>query len=326
MTDFLSFPLPVLLLLLGLFALFLSIGGTIAGSTAPEGKEKLVGIAGTLLIISGIAIFIWQPEVTPPLPTPTAADTAALESLTPTQTATAVPLTNTPTAAADTAVPSPETPSPTPSPTSAPTTEPEPTPDEIIQIASTGGDNWVYAGPDKINARLGAMQLDEKGVVLGKDKWENWVKVKTERDVTGWVELEKVEFVVGTLPEVAVAWPPSTTSVASTTTSSGSGQCMAVTLASQDWPSKEFDDIWIRWANVPDDVHMIRIRVDGNVNGASLPLIYPTSSDLESDEYYIGYWKFIERNFSTGVTFTYSLSALDEGNHVLCTVTGQFDQ
>ena len=206
---------------------------------------------------------------------------------------------------------------------------PEPTRDEIIQIFSTNSDHWIYAGPDTINMRLGAMQRNEKGIVLGKDKWEIWVKVETERGVTGWVTLDNVEFMIGTLEEVPVAWPTSSSDVVITnpgSSDSNSDNCIEVKIASQDWPSKAFDDIWIEWSNVPASGEKIRVDVTGNVNGKDMPLIYPTISEVDEGQYYIGYWKFIERDFSTNTRFTYTLQVLNENNDDLCTTSGTFDQ
>lgn len=334
--DTLGFPLHILLILLGGAGWILTTGGKIGDTQFSDGQAKYIKpiSIGTLFVGIIWTLGIYIPAPTPPFPVtpitvlietqapPTETSIAEEPTILPTSTTEPKLPTQTP---IETAVMPTDTPPSTDTPEPPPTSEPATSISDIIQVQSLGGDIWVYAGADTINIRLGDMKQVEKGIVLGKDRWENWVKVETEREVVGWVQLEKVTFISGAIEDVPVAWPLSGSGLVAVGTQTSSS-CINVTLSTQDWPSQHFDDIWLQWSNVSDETTSIKIEITGDVDGSSTALIFPTYSDVSEAEYYIGYWKFVEKGFPKGVTFTYSVSAIAADNTQICTTFGTFTQ
>lgn len=223
------------------------------------------------------------------------------------------------------------TPTHTPSPTA--TNTPAPVGQIIAQVTETAQDTWVYTGPGNANLRLGSMRIDETGVVLGKDKWNGWYKVRTSSNVEGWVDITHLTLIQGSHGDVAVIWPSADDTLGSSSTNStdlptgggSSSQCAVVTLDFREWPNEKFDDITVSWTNVPPNTAYFIFAANGTLNGEEAPLIYPTQVNVE-EEYLIGLWKFTERGFTSSGTFSYALQAKTSSGTTICTTTGTFTQ
>lgn len=220
------------------------------------------------------------------------------------------------------------TPTHTPSPTA--TNTPAPVGQIIAQVTETAQDTWVYTGPGNANLRLGSMRTGETGVVLGKDKWNGWYKIRTGDNLEGWVDITHLTITQGSPGDVAVVWPPSNdeTGVETTELPSGGGssnRCATVKLDFKEWPNEKFDDITVSWSNVPANTAYFIFAANGTLNGEEAPLIYPTQVNVE-EKYLIGLWKFAERGFTTGGTFSYALQAKTNSGTTICTTTGTFTQ
>jgi len=114
-------PLPTLLVVGGIVFLFLAVVGEITGKFKLEDKQqKWSAIIGTLLLFSGIVLYVVPPTPPPPTPTPTPSPPPDTPTRTPTNTPT-------PTATAtltSTLTPTPTTVTPTSTPTATPTYSP----------------------------------------------------------------------------------------------------------------------------------------------------------------------------------------------------------
>ncbi len=265
-----------------------------------------------------------------------------------TETPTAVSSTNTPQPpptqeqATNTAVPPTNTPQPTATATdtqtptttaTATTTSATTTPNEIIAQA-TNGDTWLYAGPGDGNARLGSMKVNDTGIVLGKDKWDGWYKLRLNTNREGWVDKNDLKIIQGSPNDITVIWPAAEANSGNndpgTTTELPSGgrsssECATVTLTFKQWPNETFDDISVSWSNIPPNTAYFIFAANGTLNGEEAPLIYPTQVN-PNEEYFIGLWKFAERGFTSGGTFSYALQAKTSNGTSICTTTGTFTQ
>ena len=204
------------------------------------------------------------------------------ETLTSTPTTT-VTATSLPT---NTAVPT-TTPLPTNTPTATPTYTPTATatntstPNSSEQLTDTitllrrdGAETvYVLAGPDVSNVQLGTLAADETAEVIGRSQQNEWLKIRTERDVEGWVANCEVELSTPDLEDVPVIWNGAVTAKICTNgisdtniESSPLGQCVNVLLTPTDWPGREFDDILLTWSNVPANATQLKLWVEARAH------------------------------------------------------------
>lgn len=251
---------------------------------------------------------------TPVPPTPEPSST-----VTPTPTATFTP-TNTPT--------------PTLTPTLAPTNTPQPQPAVITsEITLTRKEDvetvFVLAGPDVSNVPLGTLAVDEIAILIGRTQQNEWLQIKTERDVEGWVANCEVVLSSSDLDDVPIAWNGAVTAKTCATGNSGTtvvpaGPCVNVTLSRTDWPSKEFDDVLMTWSNVPANATQLWLWVEGPTNdGVIAYVIHPTASDIQTP-YKVELFKFEDGDFKPGVPYTYVVQPLNAAGSIICTTQGTF--
>lgn len=262
-----------------------------------------------------------------PFETPTSTPTTEV-TVTALPTSTAVPTststpTNTPTS------------TPTHTPTATATNTSTPTPSDqladTITLSRHDGAATVYvlAGPDISNVQLGTLAVNEIAEVIGRTQQNEWLQIKTERDVEGWVANCEVVLSSSDLDDVPIAWNGAVTAKTCATGNSGTtvvpaGPCVNVTLSRTDWPSKEFDDVLMTWSNVPANATQLWLWVEGPTNdGVIAYVIHPTASDIQTP-YKVELFKFEDGDFKPGVPYTYVVQPLNAAGGIICTTQGTF--
>jgi hypothetical protein len=355
MFEITDYPVPVLLIIAGGLALFLTTGGSIEKITIGENQEKVIRWLGIITLALGL---LWtgslvvsdifpEPTATPitiivgvtPVPDNTVtifpeqtAELTAVTIVTPRPESMPVPtLTPTlfPTDTREPANTSTSTATATPIATAAATATVTPIADVMFEVQSTTGDGTIYAGPG-VDSRqaLGVFQYQTFAEAIGRTQWNDWVEIKLETGRIGWVEASKVEFTAGQIVELPITWPRSGSG--SGTGDGGStgetGDCITVSLEEFDWPAQHFDDVTLNWSNWPADTARFRLTVWSVVEGEQRFVVPSTFSDLGTPTYTIGRWMFENEEFPPGLTFTYRIEPLNSSGAILCTNTGTFEQ
>ncbi len=258
--------------------------------------------------------------VVPSQPTPTFTPTA-MPTATSTQTPTATPTeTTTPTAV-------PPTPTFTPTPTSIPSTNtPTAVPPERPEAKAIAGNILILAGPDVQNPALGTLLVQETGEIVGKTQNGEWLEIITPRSKQGWVASCQVELVNSNLDEVPVTWERSVTPYDCSNEPPSvplPSSCLVIGIEQADVFNKPFDDVTLRWNNLPDGTAQLSLSVYWTTGeGERRYAVYPTLSDTAASSYFIGEWMFEDAGAASGTLFTYEIEVQNADGEAICQTSG----
>ncbi|WP_420628254.1 hypothetical protein [Candidatus Leptofilum sp.] len=231
----------------------------------------------------------------------------------------------------DTAVPT-DTPEPTNTPTNPPT-PPDDNPPITVTHAEGVGTVYVLAGPGEENVKLGTLEVNEGGIIIGRTASSEWLKIVTDRGKEGWVANCEVVISEPNLDDVPISWSGRVTpKICSVSEDSGSGNgsgagstgCVQVSLIKTEVPGKPFDNVLLSWSNVPATTTQLHFWVTGPTNaGESAYVIHPTFSDTDVP-YEVELYHFEDGGFEPDATYTYIVQPHNASSEVICTTQGTF--
>ena len=272
------------------------------------------------------AEFLLAQNVTTTTETPAATvEPTSTATISPTMTPTARPSTTPLAVSASPLPPSPTmtvSPAPTPIQTSTATATVTPTTTAAsVQLRTIATNVRVRTGPSEENPTLSLLNSGVVVEVLGKVRGGWWYEIKTDGNVTGWVDGDLVQFIAGSDADVPITWP-SLTATSPPETDTPPSLCSAVEVV-----HGQNGDVRLLWTGYPVGTDHLRLTVSGTADGN--PLIYPndidqTDPDWAKNGFTIGSWLFGQRGFADNTTFTYVMQALDGAGGELCAVSGRF--
>lgn len=193
-------------------------------------------------------------------------------------------------------------------------------------------DSAVYAGPDNSNQILGDLKKDETAEIISRTAQSEWLKISTERDITGWINPDSVQIISGNVADVPVdpVWsgsvmPPTSCSSRESGPDLPPSGCVTVHIEKQVLSTDYFDDVLFSWSNVTESAQYLIFQIRGTVDDETTTLL-PEERVEPTAEYLVGRWRFEDGGFAHGSEFDYLVTAVDTQGNDICSVSGHFNQ